>query len=116
MSDTLQDKLQAGIDKVAGAGTADKAEGKIHEVIGQGKQSLGDALDNDKLKTDGVTEEIKGNVQQVSGGVQEKVEDVKEVVTGEPESLVEKIKEGAANIFDKIKDALDGDDNTPQKH
>ena len=109
MSDTLQDKLKEGIDNAAGAGTVNKAEGKLSEVIGQGKQSLGDALDNDSLKAEGTTEELKGKAQQVGGSLQEKAEDIKENVAEHTETLVEKIKEGFGGILDKVKDALDGD-------
>jgi uncharacterized protein YjbJ (UPF0337 family) len=112
MSETLQDKFKDGIDNTAGAGSADKAEGKLNEVIGQGKQSLGDALDNNKMKAEGATQELQGKVQQVGGVVQEKTQDVRETVTGEPESLIEKIKEGVSHVIDKVKDAIDGDNHT----
>ena len=114
MSETAADKIKDGVDSAFGAGTADKTAGKVNELIGQGKQTLGDKLDNDKLVTDGAVQEAKGDLQQVGGTVQEKAEDVKEAVTGHPESLAEKIKEGFEHIVDRVKDALDGDDHTPK--
>ena len=114
MSEPLQNKIKDGVDNAAGAGSADKTTGKINEIIGQGKQSLGDALNNDRLKADGAAQEIQGKTQQVGGVVQEKVQDVRETVTGEPESLVEKIKDSVGNVIDKFKDAIDGDNATPR--
>ena len=45
-------------------GLTDKFEDKAEELKGQGKQHLGDAMDNEQLQAEGKTDEVKGDVKQ----------------------------------------------------
>lgn len=52
-------------------GTGDRFENKTEELKGQAKQGLGEATDNDRLKTEGQADETKA-------GLKQKAEDVKD--------------------------------------
>lgn len=47
----------------------DKAKGLANEAIGNTKQAIGKATDNDKLHAEGVAQERKGEVQRAAGTV-----------------------------------------------
>ena len=47
----------------------DKAKGLANEAIGNTKQAIGKATDNDKLHAEGVAQERKGEAQRVAGAV-----------------------------------------------
>ena len=49
----------------------DKIRNKTEELTGKGKQTVGDATGNEDLKTEGQTDEAKGNVKQAG----EKIKD-----------------------------------------
>ncbi|MDO4238385.1 CsbD family protein, partial [Pseudomonas sp.] len=44
--------------------TSDKVKGMANEAVGNVKQGVGKATDNDKLRTEGVIQEKKGEAQQ----------------------------------------------------
>ena len=50
-------------------GTQDKAEGKLHQVKGIIKESMGKAVGNPDLETDGKIENFKGKVQEKGGQI-----------------------------------------------
>jgi uncharacterized protein YjbJ (UPF0337 family) len=50
---------------------ADKAKNKAEELIGQVKKAAGEATDDDQLKTEGKTDQIKANLKQAG----EKIKD-----------------------------------------
>jgi len=50
----------------------DKAKDKAEELIGKGKQGVGEATDNEELKNEGKADEAKGDLKQAG----EKVKDV----------------------------------------
>ena len=52
-------------------GVGDKAEHKFDELKGQGKEALGDATDDDRLRAEGEADQTKGNLGQAA----EKVKD-----------------------------------------
>jgi len=52
--------------------TQDKAEGKMHQVKGKVKETVGKVVGNDDLEAEGKSENLEGKVQ-------EKVGDVKKV-------------------------------------
>lgn len=60
------------------SGTRDRAEGKVEELKGKGKQALGDMTDDDRLKAEGMGDEMKGKAQQAWGDIKDKAEDLKE--------------------------------------
>jgi uncharacterized protein YjbJ (UPF0337 family) len=53
--------------------TRDKAEGKMHQVKGKIKETVGRVIDNPDM-------EIEGKVENLDGKVQEKVGQLKDIV------------------------------------
>ncbi len=53
--------------------TKDKAEGKMHQVKGKVKQSVGKVVGNDDLEADGKTENLHGKAQEKIGAVKKVV-------------------------------------------
>ncbi|MFO2462684.1 CsbD family protein [Pseudomonas sp. 15FMM2] len=53
--------------------TADKAKGLANEAVGNIKQGVGKATDNDKLRAEGVLQEKKGEAQQAVGKTKDAV-------------------------------------------
>lgn len=103
----LGDKAKAALDDVAGAGTSDKIEGNVKEAVGEVKSAIGQATDNPRLEGEGAAEKLEGKAQQAEGeaeSIGEKIGD-----------FVDDVKEAASGFFNKIKDALDGDDDNEKK-
>ena len=84
MADNLSDNTKEAIDRTAGAGTSDKAEGQTQETAGKAKEALGDATGNQSLENEGKKDQVAGKAQNAWG----------------------EVKEGAENLLDKAKDAL----------
>lgn len=53
--------------------TTDKIKGKTNEVIGKGKQGMGEATNDPYLKGEGRVQEAKGKGQQAKGNVKDAV-------------------------------------------
>ena len=53
--------------------TSDKAKGMANEAVGNVKQAVGKATDNDKLQAEGKVQELKGEGQQAVGKVKDAV-------------------------------------------
>lgn len=53
--------------------TGDKVKGMANEAVGNVKQGVGKATDNNKLQGEGKAQEIKGEAQQAAGKVKETV-------------------------------------------
>ena len=51
----------------------DEVKGKLDQVKGKIKQGVGDATGNDRLHSEGVADEISGDVQEGAGTVKRKV-------------------------------------------
>ncbi|NUT78376.1 CsbD family protein [Pseudomonas sp. C1C7] len=47
--------------------TSDKVKGMANEAVGNVKQGVGKATDNDKMRAEGVMQEKKGEAQQAVG-------------------------------------------------
>ena len=47
--------------------TSDKVKGMANEAVGNVKQGVGKATDNDKLRAEGKAQELKGEAQQAIG-------------------------------------------------
>ncbi|WP_095108124.1 CsbD family protein [Pseudomonas sp. Irchel 3E20] len=47
--------------------TSDKVKGMANEAVGNVKQGVGKATDNDKLRAEGKAQELKGEAQQAVG-------------------------------------------------
>jgi uncharacterized protein YjbJ (UPF0337 family) len=54
------------------SGTRDKAEGKMHQVKGKIKATIGKAVNNNEL-------EAEGNLENIGGKAQEKIGEIKKV-------------------------------------
>jgi uncharacterized protein YjbJ (UPF0337 family) len=53
--------------------TADKVKGTTNEAIGKAKQGVGNAVDSDKMKSEGAMQEAKGHFQKGKGEVKETI-------------------------------------------
>ncbi len=53
--------------------TTDKIKGVTNELVGKTKQAAGSVLENDKLRRDGVVQEVKGNLQQARGDAKDAI-------------------------------------------
>lgn len=53
--------------------TSDKIKGLANEAVGNVKQAVGKATDNDKLRAEGKAQELKGEAQQTVGKVKDAV-------------------------------------------
>jgi uncharacterized protein YjbJ (UPF0337 family) len=53
--------------------TGDKVKGMANEAVGNVKQGVGKATDNDKLRAEGKAQEIKGETQQKVGEAKDAV-------------------------------------------
>lgn len=56
--------------------TTDKIKGLANEAIGNVKQGIGKATDNDRLRAEGKGQEIRGEAQQAVGKAKDAVKDV----------------------------------------
>jgi uncharacterized protein YjbJ (UPF0337 family) len=52
-------------------GVGDKAEHKVDELKGKGKEALGDATDDDQMRTEGQVDQTKGNLGQAADKVKD---------------------------------------------
>jgi len=52
-------------------GMGDKAEHKMDELKGQGKEALGDATGDDEMRAEGQTDQTKGNLGQAADKVKD---------------------------------------------
>ncbi|MHC8318187.1 CsbD family protein [Pseudomonas sp. LB3P31] len=53
--------------------TGDKVKGMANEAVGNVKQGVGKATDNDKMRAEGVVQEKKGEAQQAVGKAKDAV-------------------------------------------
>ncbi|AZF28244.1 CsbD family protein [Pseudomonas sp. R2-60-08W] len=53
--------------------TSDKVKGVANEAVGNVKQGVGKATDNDKMQVEGVIQEKKGEAQQAVGKTKDAV-------------------------------------------
>lgn len=53
--------------------TGDKVKGMANEAVGNVKQGVGKATDNDKLRAEGKAQEVKGEAQQAVGKAKDAV-------------------------------------------
>lgn len=51
----------------------DKARGTANDVVGNIKQAVGDATDNESLQAEGAAQETKGDAQKALGNAKEAV-------------------------------------------
>ncbi len=56
--------------------TSDKVKGATNEAIGKAKRHIGNVVDDEKLKGEGVAQEIKGHLQKRKGEAKEAIKKV----------------------------------------
>jgi uncharacterized protein YjbJ (UPF0337 family) len=56
--------------------TTDKIKGVTNEAVGNVKQGIGKATDNDRLRAEGKAQEIKGEAQQAVGKAKDAVKNI----------------------------------------
>ena len=55
--------------------TTDKIKGNANEAIGKAKQGIGEATGSDRLKGEGVVQEVKGKGQKAMGDAKDATKD-----------------------------------------
>ena len=55
--------------------TTDKIKGTANETIGKAKQGIGEATGSDRMKGEGVVQEVKGKGQQAMGDAKDAAKD-----------------------------------------
>ena len=55
--------------------TADKVKGATNEAIGKAKQGVGEATGSDRLKGEGIIQEVKGKGQKAVGDAEQATKD-----------------------------------------
>ena len=55
--------------------TTDKIKGNANEAIGKAKQGIGEATGSERLKGEGVVQEVKGKGQKAVGDVKDAAKD-----------------------------------------
>ena len=60
----------------------DRAVGKVDEVVGRAKASVGEATDDQNLQDKGKSQEAGGQIKQGIADVNDKADDVLKKVTG----------------------------------
>ena len=55
--------------------TTDKIKGTANEAIGKARQGVGEAVGSDKLKGQGLVQEVKGHGQQALGDAKQAAKD-----------------------------------------
>lgn len=56
----------------------DKMKNAAEEAIGKAKEALGDLTDDERLKAEGKTEQVKANLKQAGENVKDAVKDAKD--------------------------------------
>jgi uncharacterized protein YjbJ (UPF0337 family) len=57
------------------SGNSDKAAGATNETIGKAKQGIGNVVGSDKMKSEGATQELKGDAQKTTGDAKNAAKD-----------------------------------------
>jgi uncharacterized protein YjbJ (UPF0337 family) len=55
---------------------SDQVKGRVDDVKGKIKEGVGDATNNDRLKTEGQADQVGGKAQAAVGDLKEKAKDV----------------------------------------
>jgi uncharacterized protein YjbJ (UPF0337 family) len=55
--------------------TTDKIKGATNEAVGKAKQGMGEAVGSDRMKGEGVIQEVKGKGQKAMGDAKEATKD-----------------------------------------
>ncbi|MEH6498072.1 MAG: CsbD family protein [Pseudoalteromonas distincta] len=55
--------------------TTDKIKGTANEIVGKGKQAVGNSVGNERLQGEGAAQEVKGKAQNLKGDVKNVIKD-----------------------------------------
>jgi uncharacterized protein YjbJ (UPF0337 family) len=84
----------------------EKVEGKFDQVAGKIKQSVGEAVGNDRLANSGVAEQVKGAAKETWGAAKDTAavvhDDTRVRARAEGETMESKSKDAAHNVREKI--------------
>ncbi len=86
-------------------GTENTAKGKYDEVAGKVKQTVGEAVNNDKLANEGTAQQVKGHAEQAWGSVKKVAEDTHEQ---KAHDVRESVTSTARNAKENVEDATSG--------
>lgn len=68
--------------RTARSSTTDTIKGLANEAVGNVKQGIGSATGNDKLKAEGMAQELNGEAQKTTGNVKDGAKHVADNLTG----------------------------------
>ena len=77
--------------------------GKLDQISGNIKETAGELLNDSKLKTEGVVQQGIGKVKEAAADIEEKVGDALKKGREEAGHLIDEAKEKAENLIDDIK-------------
>jgi uncharacterized protein YjbJ (UPF0337 family) len=80
-------------------GTSDKVSGLANEAIGKIKRGIGSVAGSDKLKVEGVAQELKGRAQQAIGDAKAAVKEALNKDVSAAHDRESKIRERAYSIW-----------------
>jgi len=70
-------------------GLKDRVENRAQDVAGRGKEAAGAAMDDDKLRAEGRTDQVKAGIKDKVEDVKDKVEDVKDKIEDKVDAVNE---------------------------
>jgi uncharacterized protein YjbJ (UPF0337 family) len=82
-------------------------KGKLNEVAGRVKQSVGEMTHNDTMANEGAAQQIKGHAQQAWGSVEEAAKDTKARHEPEAESKAHDIRESIVSTAQNVKEHVE---------
>jgi uncharacterized protein YjbJ (UPF0337 family) len=80
-------------------------KGKYDEVAGKVKQTVGEAVHDDRTANEGTAQQVKGHAEQAWGSVKEAAEDTHEQREHE---VRERVTSTARNAKENVQDAVSG--------
>src|SRR5581483_2496329 len=96
-------------------GMENKAKGKLDEVAGKMKQSVGEATNNQSMANRGTAQQVKGHGEQALGSVQNAAADTQarrsREAQAEAHDVRERVKSTDRNVKDRIEDSVDRNHN-----
>lgn len=96
-------------------GMENKAKGKLDEVAGKIKQSVGEATNNQSMANRGTAQQVKGHGEQALGWVQNAAADTQarrsREAQAEAHDVRERVTSTARNVKERIEDSVDRHNN-----
>jgi len=81
---------------------SDQVKGKTSKVVGKVKQGVGEMTGNDRLANQGVTDQVKGSVQETWGNVKDAAHEAGKTREAERQHKKDEMRD---NIASKVEDA-----------